>query len=154
MRHEMNATTYMPLTDANGEAADDWGDPSGHEREIREAAEAVVAAHFRNVDEARFMRTGGHRRYRVKGVDARVALAATVAACFYQNASAKPELVWWALANHGLDLTYLQRGAVALLTRKNELLAVVRTIHDLMPYVALVAERGDEERTCGGSDGA
>ncbi|MBB1472601.1 hypothetical protein H5368_06130 [Luteimonas sp. MC1782] len=120
---------------------------------IHDAAEAVVAARFRDLDEARFMRTGGHRRYKVKGVDARVALAATVAECFYQNASAKPEEIWWALANHGLDLTYLQRGAVALLTRKNELLEVVRTIHALMPYVALLAERGDDERTCGGSDG-
>jgi hypothetical protein len=71
----------------------------------------------------------------VKGTDSRVALAGTAALWFFFDETENPARVWWALANHYLDLSELERGSVALLKRKNELLDVVRGIHSLMPSI-------------------
>ena len=135
MQHKMTATPNNWAVRINDTKVSKEYNPDTPEQLIQDAAESVAATYFREADEQRFMRTGGRRHYRVKGVDSRVAIAGSLAFAFAMDTDKRPEEVWWAIANHYFDLTALERGSVALLKRKNELLEVVRAIHALMPDI-------------------
>lgn len=152
MRHNETAVqAELAVWASNREADDSYSDTP--QQCIHDAAEVVMAAHLRQADEARFMQTGGYRRYRVKGVDARVALAGTLAVYFNIDSGERAETLWWAISNHYLDLNELERGAVALLKRKNELLDTVRTVKALMFDIEREARLLFEDLTSGGGNG-
>lgn len=153
--YDEESQNHTRNTDFQSPDQPDWYYSDTPQQCIHDAAEVVAAAHFREVDEARFMRTGGYRRYRVKGVDARVALAGTLAVYFNIDAGERAETLWWALSNHHLDdLTELERGAIALLMRKNELLDTVRTVKALMFKIEGEARALFEDAMSGSSNGS
>lgn len=152
--YDEETQNHTRTTGSQAPSPPDWYYSDTPQQCIHDAAERIVAAHFREVDQARFMRTGGHRRYRVKGVDARVALAGTLAVCFNIDAGERAETLWWALSNNYLNLSDVERGAVALLTRKNELLDTVRSVKALMLTIEFEARTLFEDAMSGRSNGS
>ena len=97
MQHNMTATSNNWAVRINDTKVSKEYNPDTPEQLIQNAAESVAAAHFREADEQRFMRTGGRRHYRVKGVDSRVAIAGTLALTFAMDANKQPGL--WSRRN-------------------------------------------------------
>lgn len=102
------------------------------------AAERLVADHFMRSDRVR--RGWGERPYyRVKGVDARVSLAAVAAQHFVDHRSTSPTVLAAKMAMGRVSMTRQERLAFDFLIRKKELLHTVLKIHELMPEIEAAA---------------